>query len=336
VRRVRDIISRLLDDSPAVAGLRYRLSTRAEDGGFTILMYHRILEGPDPFYFFGVELPIFESQMAMLSRCCAVLPLDDIADLVERGRPLPRRCVALTFDDGYRDLSTLGSALLERYRLPATVYATVQGLDRGYLWPDLLRHALRTSREAQVRLDRLADGGAPVFSLASETQRIASLRQIAARLKQMENSQKDLVLEELTVKLLGGAPDDVAIPRTMLSWTELEALARGGMHVGAHTLTHPILSRLSEAECEREIRGSMEALTRRLGVPVRHFAYPNGQAEDISPAVRRIAEAAGARTACTAMYGFNRRGQDPMALWRIDGNKGSAGGLGRAMANAAR
>ena len=52
---------------------------------------------------------------------------------------------------------------------------------------------------------------------------------------------------------------------------------RGGMQIGAHTVTHPILAVLPADEALREIRGSREALEAVLHDRVSMFAYPNGK-----------------------------------------------------------
>jgi peptidoglycan/xylan/chitin deacetylase (PgdA/CDA1 family) len=50
----------------------------------------------------------------------------------------------------------------------------------------------------------------------------------------------------------------------------------GLVEIGAHTMTHPILSRLPISEQEEEIRESKALLENILGKTVSGFAYPNG------------------------------------------------------------
>jgi peptidoglycan/xylan/chitin deacetylase (PgdA/CDA1 family) len=60
----------------------------------------------------------------------------------------------------------------------------------------------------------------------------------------------------------------------MMTEEELRALARAGIELGAHTVTHPDMSLLGHDECLREMTESREALERLAGGPVRTFAYP--------------------------------------------------------------
>lgn len=323
---------RRLRNSQMASGITYCLSTAGRAQGFTLLMYHQVLERPDPYSRLGIDLSLFEAQLSMLSRFCSVLPLDEIMDRTERGQPLPSRCVALTFDDGYRDLRTLAAPLLKKYRLPAILYVAVQAIDRGFLWPDLLRYAIRTTHNPRVELDTLRDGEPPAFGLATISERVQAARQLSARLKRLRNNDKWRVLGELVWKLLSRSPDDVTIPGLMLSWEELTELARDGIEIGSHTVTHPILTRVSEHEAEDEIVASRRRLEQALGVPVKHFAYPNGQPEDFSPVVRRLVERAGYRSACTSIHGYNRTLNDPLTLKRIDANQDTLSRLVRIMA----
>src|SRR3989344_6003683 len=59
--------------------------------------------------------------------------------------------------------------------------------------------------------------------------------------------------------------------------SEDEILAISKNHeIGAHTLTHPDLRKLSKEEKMREIKGSKEWLEDMLGKEVVSFCYPSG------------------------------------------------------------
>ncbi len=110
---------------------------------------------------------------------------------------------------------------------------------------------------------------------------------------------------------------DVAHGATLLRLAtrdELEAVARQGLEIGAHSRTHPMLTQLGPEARHDEITGSMNDLG-RLGAPVRFFAYPYG---DHDPAVRAATRAAGAAAAFTVTRGRARPGDDPWAVPRIE------------------
>ena len=105
----------------------------------------------------------------------------------------------------------------------------------------------------------------------------------------------------------------------MMTWAEVNELASGNMiTIGAHTVTHPILSRISEAQARFEVVEGKRLLEEKLGRSVGLFAYPNGGREDIGPDVVALVKEAGYRAACTTIYGQNEVGVDPWELKRID------------------
>ena len=56
----------------------------------------------------------------------------------------------------------------------------------------------------------------------------------------------------------------------------------------AHTVSHPHLPRLSDAELDRELRDSKAELEDEVGTPCRHLAYPYGEEDDrVRSAARR-------------------------------------------------
>src|SRR5277367_566758 len=69
-----------------------------------------------------------------------------------------------------------------------------------------------------------------------------------------------------------------------------------GHEIGAHSLTHPYLTRISLREAREQVFSSKKKLEDRYGAPIRHFCYPYG---DWNPAVRDLVIGAGYETACT-------------------------------------
>lgn len=100
----------------------------------------------------------------------------------------------------------------------------------------------------------------------------------------------------------------------LMSADELRDWARQGMEVGSHTLDHPFLPKLSEAEAQEQIRGSREQLERIAGAPVTAFCYPYG-GENVM--LRGLARAAGYTNATTTAGGLARPDDDPYGLPRV-------------------
>jgi peptidoglycan/xylan/chitin deacetylase (PgdA/CDA1 family) len=102
--------------------------------------------------------------------------------------------------------------------------------------------------------------------------------------------------------------------RTMLSWHEIHEMQQGGISFGAHTLTHPDLTRLSWKRAEREICEAKALLEGALGTSVACFAYPYGRFDAQSRAI----VAQHFTCACSDELGLVHSRSDPYTLERVD------------------
>ena len=101
--------------------------------------------------------------------------------------------------------------------------------------------------------------------------------------------------------------------RPLMDEAQIRDWLAAGHWIGAHTCTHPRLSRIPRAQAKEEIRASKKKLEDRFGQPIEHFAYPFG---DYDEEVVEMVREAGFRTACTMDRGVNDRGMDPFRLKR--------------------
>jgi peptidoglycan/xylan/chitin deacetylase (PgdA/CDA1 family) len=125
-------------------------------------------------------------------------------------------------------------------------------------------------------------------------------------------------LTALSEELRVHPPDSPPAGYEPLSWDEAREMGRHGIEFGAHTRSHPILSRLANrAEVAAEVVGSRERVEAELGGPVLHFCYPNGMAEDFTAETVDVVREAGFVTAVTAQSGLNAAGADRFRLRRI-------------------
>lgn len=100
----------------------------------------------------------------------------------------------------------------------------------------------------------------------------------------------------------------------MLSWAEVTEMREAGIRFGAHTLTHPDLTRLGTEKIEYEIVKSKEIIEGVLGEPVRSFAYPYGRYDERSMGIAgRLFDCA-----CSDELGLLTLESNRYALGRVD------------------
>jgi peptidoglycan/xylan/chitin deacetylase (PgdA/CDA1 family) len=99
-----------------------------------------------------------------------------------------------------------------------------------------------------------------------------------------------------------------------LTRAQVRRMVGAGWELGAHTTTHPDLTRLDAERLREELAGPREAIRAEFGVPADHFAYPYGRSDaTVAAAVR----ATGYTTATTIRRGLASVGDDPFALDRV-------------------
>jgi peptidoglycan/xylan/chitin deacetylase (PgdA/CDA1 family) len=76
------------------------------------------------------------------------------------------------------------------------------------------------------------------------------------------------------------------------------------MSFGAHTVSHPLLSQLSDSESRNEIRGAWERLGTQARRPIPIFCYPNGRICDFGSREIDVLRELGLRGALTAESGY--------------------------------
>lgn len=287
------------------------LASSLTSSACTILRYHRVNDNRDPFF---KALPVsqFKVQMQYLARHFQFLGLDQLAG----ARPPSgddRPCVAVTFDDGYRDNFIHAFPVLREIRIPATIFLSTGYIDTGQLpWYDEVRLAFKLTSQPRYSLQSI---GGPGASLETEEKRLQAMELALSWLRTIDDASRLLYLPELFRNLR--VPGQLILPATMLGWNEIRQMNKAGIEFGAHTVTHPVLGTLSLSRLQEEILGSKTTLEDRLQVPVRHFAYPFGKPADLCGNAKQVVQAAGFQTAVTTIPGLNLPGQDLLELKRL-------------------
>ena len=235
------------------------------------------------------EARALERQLRYLARRFRIVPLSE-----ESLRP---GAIALTFDDGLRSNVAVAYPILRRLRVPATFFVCPGLVDeRRWLW----------THEARARLRaRGADA--------------ATIERLVAHMKTLPLEARRELEERLRADTADYVPSaEEREAHDLAGWDELASLDPAIVAVGSHTLTHPILTTLEDADAEREIRGSREVLERRLGRRVELFCYPNGSVDARSLELARRSY----RIAVTASPGAVAPRCDPLLLPRLAAPRG--------------
>jgi peptidoglycan/xylan/chitin deacetylase (PgdA/CDA1 family) len=79
-----------------------------------------------------------------------------------------------------------------------------------------------------------------------------------------------------------GMNDFGEINDLMLTWGQVREMSNGGISFGAHTMSHPVLARLSLEKAQEEVSESKKKIEAMIGKQVDSFSYPFGKRTDYS------------------------------------------------------
>ncbi len=287
----------------------------------TILMYHRIAEDPEDPYSLCVSPDHFEDQLRTISETAEIVELDSLMSGLDgprwgfgrsRHSGRTRAQVAVTFDDGYADNLLAALPVVEALGMPMTVYVATGRLDSttGYWW-DRLALLLHGRVELELAVE-LAGRGLRI-SLHGEEAAATALAALHARLRPLGLGEIEAALAVIADQLSTPMPEPKGA--RVLTRDELRTLAASPVvTIGAHTVDHVLLAGQPYADQVETMANSKTELESLLDRPVRHFAYPYGDAESFNSASVEAARSCGFETATTTLSGRVTRLND---RWRL-------------------
>jgi peptidoglycan/xylan/chitin deacetylase (PgdA/CDA1 family) len=276
---------------------------------YVVLGYHSVGTRGFPLY---CRLPrqVFAEQMSYIKRHYRVVSLRQMTEELEDPKAQDQS-VVVTFDDGYLGTYTDAFPVLKDYAIPATVYLTSGAVESGELaWYDKIflrfQHA---PSELRVTLDVPT-----TFRLTDFTSRVDAATAVVMYLRTLPDTERQRWCEsfEKTIPLRNDE-----LRGSMMNWDQARKMCRAGISFGCHTMTHPVLSRLTPAALQQEIAESKWLIENRLDIEVDAFAFPFGKPKDCGSLGSAELSIVGLRTAMTTILGINEPGQDKFRLRRM-------------------
>jgi len=268
-----------------------RLAWKFFGSSLRILCYHGVCadhlahESWMPSYF--VTRSAFDFQLGYLRQQAVVLPLSEAMRRLRDGS-LPSAAVSLTFDDGYANNIAAALPLLEKHRLPATLFLSTAYIETGDWYPFLKVKLLRLFRPA-VDLPEYKSN--PVDVVRDAT------RQHWAEVEAGLTPEQYETLRPLTV-------------------AEVQAVESPLLEFGAHSHTHPLARNESGARRREEVRVSVRKVAEWARRTASVYSYPNGEAGDFGEPEAETLRDEGIDAAVTGVAGANRWPCPPYELRR--------------------
>ncbi len=299
--------SRVLRFAPGSAVPLIRSFTGSK---FGILCYHRVgVEGVP--YHSRLGARVFESQMNYLKKHYRLVSISQMCRELEDRLVVPPT-IAITFDDGYRDLYTHAFSVLRRLQIPATIYLIGECMQTGMVpWYDRIFSAVHSapgpSLEFKLETTR-------TFKIHSPADRSSVAWELVCYLRSLDDTDR----REWCRNFERSNPvREGELQGRMLDWQQVREMFQAGISFGAHTWTHPSVSRLSAGALDRELGDTKAFLEAALSTEIADFAYPFGKTADCSSSAESVLSKFKYRSAVTTAEGINSSGTNVLKLRRL-------------------
>ena len=287
------------------ASFRYLNKTKV-----LIVTYHRFSKEEDGR---STSMKAFAEQLDHLKNHYSVLSLTELGDCLNNGKQLPLRAAAITIDDGFRDFYDIAFPQLHERGLPATLFVITDFVEqKTWLWTDKLRYLVSQLPDGPTSLS--FEKHDLTFNLDGSLSRYQAADRINSILKKLPETKKNAAIKQIAETLKIVLPEKPPAEYAAVTWDQVREMSRGGIEIGSHTVTHPILPNVDDEQLRHELVDSKIKLEHELGGPVTLFCYPNGSYDErVEAAVRE----AGYKVAVTTIPRLNDQRSDLHALARV-------------------
>jgi peptidoglycan/xylan/chitin deacetylase (PgdA/CDA1 family) len=291
---------------------------RASSPGLAIVTYHGVLPpGYEPVdsAFDGnlISAETLRRQLRLLKSHFNVISPEGALAWLEGRSELPRRAVLITCDDGLLNHLTDMLPVLQQEGLRCLFFVTGISAkendprERSMLWYEELFLLLLRAPDGKFQVS--CEGLAIAGELGSREQTRATWWNCVQELSRLAPESRTACIRILRKQFGLQAQPGLDLSNGaqcrrfgLMNADEIRELAAAGMTIGAHTVSHPILSQAPAALARGEITECKAQIEAVLQQEVWAFAYPFGDAQSVTPEVLAMADGAG-YTAAFLNYG---------------------------------
>jgi peptidoglycan/xylan/chitin deacetylase (PgdA/CDA1 family) len=239
----------------------------------------------------------------------AFLSLDEVVEVIQKGKAPKHKFVIFTLDDGYKDNLQFGYPVFKAHNIPLCIYITNSFPNQTTnLWWFAMEHLILKNR-ILITPDL---GSLKNISSSDKKKNFLKLRSAV-----LEKHYKDPIAY---FQQSGDFDFDIIKERNekCLMWEEIKKLSADPLvTIGCHTVNHYPLSKLPDQEVEFEISISKKELEERLQKPIKHFAFPFGSTNEAYKREYKIAKSAGFDSITTTLHGSVHLNDDLQSLNRV-------------------
>ncbi|MBN4078006.1 polysaccharide deacetylase family protein [Nitrospina gracilis] len=223
-----------------------------------------------------------------------IVPLGQIDKILNEGSG-GKKFAVFTFDDGYIDNYLHAYPILKKHEVPFTIYVTTNLPERkAILWWYLLEDLILKENQIEFELN----GRGHQFSCTSSWEKEWAFQEIHNVILNGPSNELNQRIQQILGNININLYDKTS--ELALTWQQIREMSQNPLaEIGAHTIHHDALNKLSEPTVQMEMEGSRDKIEAETGQKVEHFCYPFGTRNEVGEREFKIAKKCGFKTSTT-------------------------------------
>jgi peptidoglycan/xylan/chitin deacetylase (PgdA/CDA1 family) len=181
--------------------------------------------------------------------------------------PLQKKFIHISFDDGFQDIYNDAYPILKKHSIPFTIYLTTNFPDKkALIWWVLLETII-------MEHDEITLGNGEKFICNNRNKKIYLYEIMAEQIFTSEKNSLEL-FKVMFINYLNNDAD--RSDNLTLSWNQIVEMTKEGLcTIGSHSISHPDLRKITDAELKYELEESKKNIESKINKQVSHFSYPH-------------------------------------------------------------
>lgn len=280
-----------------------QLSSKLTAPNLMVFNYHRIYKKEIVTSFdegvFAHSENVFIDQLIWIKNNFTIISENELINTIESGKWFDKKTALITFDDGYIDNYELAYPILKNMNVPAIFYIPCDQINgHAISWWDQVAFIIKSSTKKTFYYE-----GKTIINEDNNSK--SAIKSVLRLFKDNSYSDINKQLHDLSVACEVEKSSLENVKKQFMNWDQIKEVSSNNIAIGSHTMSHRILSSLSESEQRFEITESKLILEDMIDRPVNTISYPVGGLHTFNELTKRIVTEAGYKIAFSFIAGKN-------------------------------
>jgi len=299
----KELLSKLLNYSGG-----FELLKRINRKNLYTVSYHRLYSGQLDTIFddnvFGHSEISFLKHMKWFKENFDIFSEADLINHLAGNKPLKRRTVIITFDDGYLDNYTIAYPILKKLEIPAIFFIPCNQISGSAIaWWDVLSYFAKTTTKKEITAMKKTFDPTTAKGLSDARYHLCwqyKILPVEEAKKYLLEVHKELDIQESIEEIMALSQKE------FMNWEQIKELSDNNIAIASHTMNHQVLSKLTPEMQSYELNNSKDYLEKKVNKKISTIAYPVGKAYHFNEDTKRLTKEAGYQAGFSFIDGYEK------------------------------